>query len=99
MSENKTLVRPTEDRLLVRMEGGEQKAGSIILPDSAIGGRWAVVVDVGPGRRTEHGAVLEPRRQVGERVMLHENCNTQKIMVDGVAHLLVREVDVVAFEE
>lgn len=94
-----TRIRPTEDRLLVLPEGGEQKMGSIIIPDSAIGSRWATVVDVGPGRRSEHGVVLEPRRRAGERVILHENCNTQKVMIDGVQHLLVREVDIVAFEE
>lgn len=98
---NRKSYQPLSDFIVVRKPGVTE--GGIIVPDNAGGPRDGVtVVAVGPGRITEHGALIEPRVKVGDRVMIMDTAriavipgSSQSIAGEKGGDLaLVRETEV-----
>ena len=65
-------LRPLQDRIIVqRVSAAEQKAGSIIIPDSAKEKpQQAKVVAVGNGKRQENGEVIALDVKAGDTILV-----------------------------
>lgn len=90
-------IKPLADRVVVKaVEEGEQKQGSIIIPDTAkekpMQGQ---VVCVGPGKVTENGAKVEMSVKKGDKVLYGKYSGTE-VTIDGVDYLIMRESDIFA---
>ncbi len=93
-------VKPLGDRVLIKVQEGENKtAGGIIIPQTAQEKTQnGVVVAVGPGSKNDKG-VLEPISvAVGQKVMFDKYAGAQ-IKIDNVDHLIVRIADILAIIE
>jgi chaperonin GroES len=93
-------VRPRHDRLLVkRLDGEERTQGRLVIPDTAkeqtLEGR---IVAVGEGTVDEVGRVRPLDLFRGQRV-LFDRCAGTEIGLDGDAHMIIREADVLAVLE
>jgi chaperonin GroES len=90
----RTTVRPLSDRVLLkRSESETQTKGGIIIPDTAKEKpQQGVIVAVGPGFVRDDGSRREPLVKVGDRVMFGRYDGTE-VTIDGEAHLIVREKD------
>ncbi len=87
--------RPLHDRVLVkRLDGEEKTAGGVIIPDSAqekpMEGK---VVSVGPGTRSEDGALVPLDVKSGDRILFGKWSGTE-IKVDGDELLIMKESDI-----
>jgi chaperonin GroES len=70
--------------------------GGLYIPDTAKEKpQQGTVVAVGPGRRTEEGALLEVEVNKGDRVLYGKYSGTE-VTVDGTDYLIVKESDVLA---
>lgn len=90
-----TNVRPLSDRVLVkRVESEEKTKGGIIIPDTAKEKpNEGVVVAVGPGYVRDDGSRREPLVKTGDRVLFGKYDGTE-VKIDGEAHLILRERDI-----
>jgi len=91
----KTTLRPLHDRILVkRLAEGDEKHGSIIIPDSAKEkpqeGR---VIAVGTGKVTETGKKLPLDVKAGDRILFGKYSGSE-VKLDGQEYLTMREEDV-----
>ena len=93
-------LRPLHDRILVkRIEENEQKAGSIIIPDTAKEKPLeAVVIAVGQGRVLENGKRLKMNVNAGDRILLGKYSGTE-VKLEGEDLLIVREEEVLGVIE
>lgn len=92
--------RPLGDRILVkRIEAEERTFGGLVIPDSAKEKpQQAEVVAVGTGRRLKSGDVKPLVVKAGDRVLFGKYTGDE-VKLDGVAHLILREDDVLAILE
>jgi chaperonin GroES len=92
--------RPLGDRILVkRIEAEERSLGGLVIPDSAKEKpQQAEVVAVGTGRRLKNGDVKPLVVKSGDRVLFGKYSGDE-VKLDGVAHLILREDDVLAILE
>ena len=91
-------IRPLHDRILVtRIEEGESKQGSIIIPDSAKEKpQQGEVLAVGPGRRSDQtGELIPVDVSVGDTVVYSKYGGTE-ITVEGDDLLILNARDVLA---
>ena len=88
-------IRPLNDRILVkRLEGEENTACGIIIPDSAKEKpAEGEVVAVGPGKLNEAGARVAMDVAVGDRVLFSKYGGTE-VKLDGEDFLIMREDDI-----
>jgi chaperonin GroES len=88
-------VRPLRDRVLLkRLEEAEEKAGGIIIPDTAKEKpQQAEVVAVGSGRVLDDGTRVAPDLKVGDRVLVGKWSGTE-VKLDGTEYLILREDEV-----
>ncbi len=93
-------VRPLGDHILVKPEEAtETKKGGIIIPDTAKEKpQEGVVVAAGSGKRTEDGKVLALEVKKGDKILFSKYGGTE-IKIDGEAHLIMREDDVLGIIE
>ena len=91
----KISLRPLHDRLLVkRLEEGDEKHGSIIIPDSAKEKpQEGQVIAVGTGKVTEAGKKLPLDVKAGDRILFGKYSGTE-VKLDGQEYLTMREEDV-----
>jgi len=91
----KTKLRPLHDRILVkRIEEGDVKHGSIIIPDTAKEKpQEAKVIAVGNGKVTEDGKKIPLDVKAGDRVLFGKYSGSE-IKLDGEEYLILREEDV-----
>lgn len=91
----KLKVRPLRDRILLkRVDEKEQKAGSIIIPDSAKEKpQQAEVVAVGSGRILENGQTLPLTVKAGDTVLIGKWSGTD-VKLDGEEYLILKEDEV-----
>ena len=87
--------RPLHDRIVVkRLDAEEKTAGGIIIPDTAkekpLEGE---VIAVGPGARTEQGALVALDVKAGDRVLFGKWSGTE-VKIDGQDLLIMKESDV-----
>ncbi len=93
----KMKIKPLADRIVVEpLEETEEMRGGLYIPDTAKEKpQQGTVVAVGPGRRTEEGALLEVEVNKGDRVLYGKYSGTE-VTVDGTDYLIVKESDVLA---
>jgi chaperonin GroES len=91
----KTKLRPLHDRLLVkRLEEGDVKHGSIIIPDTAKEKpQEGKVIAVGTGKVTEDGKKIPLDVKAGDRVLFGKYSGSE-VKIDGEELLILREEDV-----
>ncbi len=92
--------RPLHDRVLIRRVEQDQKtAGGIIIPDTAKEKPMeGEVVAVGPGARSEDGAVHALDVKVGDRVLFGKWSGTE-IKLDGEELIIMKESDIMGVIE
>ena len=91
----KATLRPLHDRLLVkRLEEGDEKHGSIIIPDSAKEKpQEGKVIATGTGKVTEDGKKLALDVKTGDRILFGKYSGSE-VKIDGEEYLILREEDV-----
>ena len=91
----KTKFRPLHDRLLVkRLEEGDAKHGSIIIPDTAKEKpQEGKVIAVGTGRVTEDGKKLPLDVKAGDRILFGKYSGSE-VKIDDQEYLILKEEDV-----
>lgn len=99
-SKVRTRVHPLGDRVLVkRMEAGEEKVGSLYVPDTAKEKPLrAKVLAVGPGKVGEDGKRVPMSVKAGDTVMIGKYSGTD-LKIDGEECVILREEDILAVEE
>jgi chaperonin GroES len=90
-------VRPLHDRLIVhRLDEGEQKVGTIIIPDTAKEKpQQGRVIAAGNGKTKDDGKRLPLDVKAGDRILFGKYSG-QEIKLDGEEYLIMREDDVLA---
>ena len=91
----KTMLRPLHDRILVkRLAEGEEKHGSIIIPDSAKEKpQEGKVIAVGTGKVTDEGKKIPLDVKAGDRILFGKYSGSE-VKLDGQEYLTMREEDV-----
>src|SRR4249920_1245021 len=91
----KTTLRPLHDRILVkRLAEGDEKHGSIVIPDSAKEKpQEGKVVAIGTGRMTEDGKNLPLAVKQGDRILFGKYSGSE-VKLDGEEYLIMKEEDV-----
>jgi len=91
----KTTLRPLHDRLLVkRLEEGNEKHGSIIIPDSAKEKpQEGKVIAAGNGKVTEDGKKIALDVKTGDRILFGKYSGSE-VRLDGKEYLIMKEEDV-----
>jgi chaperonin GroES len=91
----KTTLRPLHDRILVkRLAEGDEKHGSIIIPDSAKEKpQEGKVIAVGTGKVTEEGRKIPLDVKAGDRILFGKYSGSE-VKLDGQEYLTMREEDV-----
>jgi chaperonin GroES len=90
-----TTLRPLHDRILVkRLAEGDEKHGSIIIPDSAKEKpQEGKVIAVGTGKVTEAGRKIPLDVKAGDRILFGKYSGSE-VKLDGQEYLTMREEDV-----
>ena len=87
-------VRPIRDRVLVKRLEAEEKAGSILLPDTAKEKpQKAEVVAVGSGRVLTDGKRAPLTVKAGDRVLVGKWAGTE-VKIDGTDYLILKEDEI-----
>ena len=91
----KTKLRPLHDRILIkRLEEGDVRHGSIIIPDTAKEkpqeGR---VIAVGTGKMTDDGKKLPLALKAGDRILFGKYSGSE-VQLGGKEYLIMKEEDV-----
>ena len=89
-----TTLRPLHDRVLVkRLAEGNDKHGSIVIPDTAKEKpQEGEIVAAGPGARTEQGQLIPIDVKPGDRVLFGKWSGTE-VKIDGQDYLIMKESD------
>ena len=89
--------RPLHDRLVVRrLDDGEERAGGIVIPDSAREKpQRGTVVAVGSGTVKDDGTRVPPDVTPGD-LILFGKYTSPEVRLDGEELLIMRESDVLA---
>ena len=90
-----TKLRPLHDRVLVRrLEGVDDKHGSIIIPDTAKEKpQEGKVIAVGTGKVTEDGKKLPLALKEGDLILFGKYSGSE-VKLDGQEYLIMKEEDV-----
>jgi chaperonin GroES len=93
-------VRPLHDRIIVkRIEEGDQKVGSIIIPDTAKEKpQQGKVIAAGNGKQKDDGQRIPLDVKEGDTILFGKYSG-QEIKIDGDEHLIMREDEVLAVLE
>ena len=94
-------IRPLQDRVIVkRLENGVEKTkGGIIIPDSAKEKpEQGKIVAVGKGKLNDDGKLMAVGVKVGETILFGKYSGSE-IKLDGEAHLIMREEDILGVVE
>jgi chaperonin GroES len=93
-------LRPLHDRILIRrLEEGESKVGSIIIPDSAKEKpQQGEVKAVGAGKLLDNGERVACDVKAGDRILFGKYSGSD-IKLDGNEYLILREDEILAVLE
>jgi chaperonin GroES len=94
-------IRPLHDRVVVKRieQQGEQKQGSIFIPDSAKEKpQEGEVVAIGKGKRDDKGEVHALDVKVGDRILFGKYSGSD-IKMDGQEYLIMREDEILGIFE
>jgi chaperonin GroES len=88
-------VRPLHDRILVqRLEEGEQRAGGVIIPDSAKEKpQRGTVIAAGNGKRNDDGERVSLDVKAGDTILFGKYAG-QEIKLGGVEYVIMKEDEV-----
>ena len=92
------LLKPTNDRILIRpIDEGEQTYGSIVIPDMGKEKpEMGEVLEIGPGRLSEHGQLITVRScKVGD-IVLVPKIGTLRIDFEGEEYYIAQDREVLA---
>lgn len=93
------MIKPLEDRILVKMKEGEEttKSGIILTSNSQEKPQIAEVVEVGPGKKID--GKLEPICvKKGDNVIVSKYAGTE-VKFEGVEYIILKSEDVLAIVE
>ena len=93
------MIKPLENRVLVKMKEGEEKTKSgIILAEAAKEKpQIAEVIEVGPGERIDEK--LEPMDvKKGDNVIISKYAGTE-VKYEGVEYIIIKQDDILAIVE
>lgn len=90
-------IKPLADRVLVKpIEEQEVKKGGIIIPDTAKEKPMeGEIIEVGAGRYTDEGKMIDLEVKKGDRVLYGKYSGTE-VSIDGNEYLIMRESDIFA---
>jgi chaperonin GroES len=90
-------LRPLHDRIIVRrLDEGEQKSGSIIIPDAAKEKpQRGTVIAAGTGKVKDDGQRVPLDVKAGD-VILFGKYTSQEVKLDGEEYIIMREDEVLA---
>jgi chaperonin GroES len=93
-------LKPLHDRILIkRLDEGESKQGSIIIPDSAKEKpQQGQVKAVGAGKLLETGERVPPDVKAGDRILFGKYSGAD-IKLDGDEYLILREDEILGVLE
>lgn len=96
MITNVRQVMPTEDRVLVERTAGEERHGSIIIPDAAQEKpMYGTMIATGPGKRNDKGDIVPLTVKVGDSVIFAKWGGTE-IKIGDKEYLIMKESDILA---
>ena len=93
------MIKPLEDRVLLKMKEGEEttQSGIILASNSKEKPQIAEVIEVGPGRKID--GKLEPMNlKKGDNVIVSKYGGTE-VKYEGVEYIIIRQDDVLAIVE
>ncbi len=93
------MIKPLEDRVLLKMKDAEEttKSGIILSSGSQEKPQIAEVISVGPGR-IEDGKKIEMNIKIGDKVITSKYSGTE-IKYEGEEYIIVKESDILAIVE
>lgn len=93
------MIKPLEDRVLIKMKEGEEttKSGIILATNTQEKPQIAEVIAIGPGGNVD-GNNIEMHVKVGDNVIVSKYAGTQ-IKYEGEEYLIVKQSDILAVIE
>ena len=93
------MIKPLEDRVLIKMKEGEEttKSGIILATNTQEKPQIAEVIAIGPGGNVD-GNNIEMHVKVGDNVIVSKYAGTQ-IKYEGEEYLIVKQSDILAIVE
>ena len=93
------MIKPLEDRVLIKMKEGEEttKSGIILATNTQEKPQIAEVIAIGPGGNVD-GNNIEMHVKVGDNVIVSKYAGTQ-IKYEGEDYLIVKQSDILAVIE
>ena len=93
------MIKPLEDRILVKMKEGEEttKSGIILTNNSKEKPQIAEVVEVGPGKKID-GKIEPVCVKKGDNVIVSKYAGTE-VKYEGVEYIILRQDDLLAIVE
>ena len=90
------MIKPLEDRILIKMKEGEEttKSGIILANSSKEKPQIAEVIEVGPGKNID-GKIKQVAVKKGDNVIVSKYAGTE-VKYEGVDYIIVKQEDVLA---
>ncbi len=90
------MIKPLEDRILIKMKEGEEttKSGIILANSSKEKPQIAEVIEVGPGKNMD-GKIQQVAVKKGDNVIVSKYAGTE-VKYEGVDYIIVKQEDVLA---
>ena len=94
------MIKPLNDRVLIKMVEAEEttKSGIILTSASQEKPQIAEVVEVGPGGKDENGIKVEMQVKKGDKVITSKYSGTE-VKYEGLDYIIVRHADILAVVE
>ena len=94
------MIKPLNDRVLIKMVEAEEttKSGIILTSASQEKPQIAEVVEVGPGGKDENGIKVEMQVKKGDKVITSKYSGTE-VKYEGVDYIIARHADILAVVE
>ena len=90
------MIKPLEDRILIKMKEGEEttKSGIILASGAKEKPQIAEVIEVGPGKNID-GKIQQVAVKKGDNVIVSKYAGTE-VKYEGVDYIIVKQEDVLA---
>ena len=90
------MIKPLEDRILIKMKEGEEttKSGIILANSSKEKPQIAEVIEVGPGKNID-GKIQQVAVKKGDNVIVSKYAGTE-VKYEGGDYIIVKQEDVLA---
>ena len=93
------MIKPLEDRILIKMKEGEEttKSGILLSSGAKEKPQIAEVIEVGPGGEVE-GKAIKMYVKKGDRVIVSKYAGTE-VKYEGEDYIIVKQDDILAIVE